>query len=413
VERHPGPVRQALDGRRLLVLGAGAQREFAFHTWARLGLHVILVDGFSHQRYERQVDDFHPLDVRDHVAADRQRLDAVAREANGVVTLHEFTVGTAAGLAAAAGWPGPGASAAAVSRDKRRFRALLAAAGVAVPDWADAASPADLSAFFAGGRRRAVLKPADLASSASVRRVAGPVQAARHLERVRELSFSGAAIVEEYLDGPEYSVEGVVRAGELALAIVTAKTLGSPRCFLERQHVVPAALGDRDHRALVAATAASARAMGVRDAVIHAELRLVAGRAMPIEVACRPGGDLIPDLVALAAGVNLYEVQAAQALGVPHLPPPAFTRVAGVRFLIAQGTVSRFVEPSLVARRHPGVLLVNQLLPAGRRVPPPAGNWARAGCAIAVGPDHDTVERTLGDAIADLAGLMGVAEVPG
>jgi S-sulfo-L-cysteine synthase (3-phospho-L-serine-dependent) len=281
-----------------------------------------------------------------------------------------------------------------------------------VPAWADATSPADLAAFFAGGRRPAVLKPADLASSASVRRVAGPREAARHVERVRALSFSGGAIVEEYLDGPEYSVEGLVCDGELALAIVTAKTLGSPRCFLERQHVVPAPVQARDHRALVAATAASVRAMGVRDSVIHAELRLVAGRPVPIELACRPAGDLIPDLVALAAGVNLYEVQAAQALGAPRLPVPEFARVAGVRFLIARGTVGSFVEPAQVARRHPGVLLVNQLLPAGRRVPPPIGNWARAGYAVAVGPDHDAVERTLRDAIADLGERMGVMEVP-
>ena len=401
-----------MDG-RLLVLGAGAQREFAFHTWARLGLHVVLADGFSHQRYERQVDAFHPLDVRDHVDADRVRLGALARAADGVVSLHEFTVGTAAALAAAAGWPGPGADAAAASRDKRRFRALLAAAGVAVPCWADATSPADLAAFFAGGRRPAVLKPADLASSASVHRVASAAGAARRLERVCGLSFSGGAIVEEYLDGPEYSVEGVVVEGELALAVVTAKALGSPRCFLERQHVVPAPVAAPDHRALVAATAASLRAMGVRDAVIHAELRLVAGRAVPIEIACRPAGDLIPDLVELASGVNLYEIQAAQALGAPRLPPLAFARVAGVRFLIGRGTVARFVEPALVARRHPGVLVVDQLLPAGRRVPPPVGNWARAGFAIAVGPDHGTVERTLRDAVADLADRMGVVEVAG
>lgn len=402
----------ALQGRRLLVLGAGAQREFAFHTWARLGLHVVLADGFSHQRYERQVDDFRPLDVQDHVEVDRDRLDALAREVDGVVTLHEFTVGTAAALAAAAGWPGPGPHAAAASRDKRRFRALLAAAGVAVPCWADATSPAALADFFAGRRRNAVLKPADLASSASVHRVASPDQAARHLERVRGQSFSGAAILEEYLDGPEYSVEGVVCDGRLALAIVTAKQLGSPRCFLERQHIVPAPVRARDYRELLDATAASVRAMDVRDAVIHAELRLVAGRAVPVEIACRPGGDLIPDLVALAAGVNIYEIQAAQALAPPDLPRPVFTRVAGVRFLIARGTVARFVEPALIARRHPGVLIVNQLLPAGRRVPPPVGNWARAGLAVAVGPGHDAVERTLRDAIADLADLMGVEEVP-
>jgi biotin carboxylase len=410
-----GPARiadRSLAGRRLLVLGASAEREFAFHTWTALGLRVMLVDGFSHQRYERLADEFRPWDVRDGIGPDRRLLAGVQAQADGLVSLHEFAVGTAAELAEKAGWPGPGREAAAASRDKRRLRERLAASGVPVPRWADVATPADLDSFFAGGRRPAVLKPADLASSACVYRVGGPAEAARRLPMARGLSFASAAILEEYLDGPEYSVEGVVSGGELAVAVLTAKALGSPRCFLERQHVVPAPLASPDRRTLIDAAAASVRAMGVRDAVVHAELRLVGGVAVPVDVACRPGGDLIPDLVALASGTNLYEVQAAQALGEPRLEAPRFDRVAGVRFLIAKGRVARFVEPAEVARRHSGVLAVNQLLPAGRPVPRPVGNWARAGYAIAVGSDHDTVERTLRDAVSDLAARMGVAEVP-
>lgn len=401
----------SLAGRRLLVLGASNHREFAFHTWARLGVRVALMDGFSHQRYERLVDEFGPWDVRDHVVRDRSRLDEVLPEADAITSLHDFTVRTAAALAAAAGRPGPGEEAAQATRDKRLLRAAWQQAGLAVPRWAAVDSAADLGRFFGGRAVAAILKPADLASSAAVYRVAIARQALARLDQVRKLSFEGAGVVEEYVAGPEYSVEAAVHEGETIVAAITSKETAAPGLFLERQHLVPAPLDGADRMALADVTAAAVRAINLRDAVVHAELKLAPDGAVPIELACRPAGGFLPDLVYLASGTNLYRMQAELALGAGTPEPAPFRQVAAVRFLIGRGRVRRFVEPATLARRHPGVVAVNQLAPEGRRIPALVGNWARAGYAIAVGDDPSAVTAVLTEVVGELARGMGVEEV--
>jgi S-sulfo-L-cysteine synthase (3-phospho-L-serine-dependent) len=401
-----------VSGRRLLVLGAGDLRHAAFFTWARRQLEVVLVDGFSHERYERLVSRHHAWDVRDERPGSPALVRELAAEAEGVTTLSDMTLVTAAEVAQARGLPCPGPEAARLCRDKHAFRERLRAEGLAAPDFRLVTDADDLARFWRGRDRPAVLKPIDNGGSAGVFRVENAAEAVARWETVRSFSARRLGIVEELVEGPELSVEAAVRDGDLHVAAIVEKETAGDAVFIEREHLVPARLPPAAREQLVDATRAAVHALALGDCVVHAELKLRDDGPVLVELAPRPAGGLIPEVVRLATGVDLYAVQAALALGDPLPEPgPPQAPCAAVRFLVGTGTVEGWVPPAELLDGEGELLAVNQLYPAGTRLPPLVGNWARSGYAIAAGPDRDALRARLREAVTRLGRRIGVDEV--
>ncbi|HEX4811580.1 MAG TPA: hypothetical protein VFV66_02365 [Nonomuraea sp.] len=414
---------------RLFVIGADPHRERAFSTWLRAGLEVTLADGTGMGGYEHVVDRFHPIDVRDE-SADVDRLVSLAAGHDGVTTLAEGSLITAATVAEELGLPGPGVHAARVARSKVRQREIGAG-----PRHAAVTGPEDLVRFFAEGVRAAVLKPPDAAASAAVFAVRTVEQALERWPRVRAVSPSRTGIVEEYLPGAEVSVEAVVRRGQVVFSSLTRKETGGPTGFLEIAHATgrarpPVACGpdggraaggdtegyagrdagpDADMAALVREVVAAWR---VESAVMHVEMKVGGELPVLMEATVRPAGDYIPELVAAVHGHDLYLSLASLALDrpLPEARPGPAAR-AEVRFLLGSGLVRRTVTPVQVLDGRPDVKIVRQLAPAGCRLPPLTANWARAGYALGWSSGAGaSLTGQLKATIADLGRLMGISE---
>jgi biotin carboxylase len=401
-----------VSGRQLLVLGAGDLRQAAFYTWARRQVEVVLVDGFSHERYEQLVSRHHAWDVRDERPGSPARVADLASEAEGVTTLSDMTLVTAAEVAQARGLPGPGREGARLCRDKHALRERLRAGGLAVPDYRLVTDAEDLVRFWRGRDRPAVLKPVDNGGSAAVFRVADAAEAVARWETVRSFSARGLGIVEELVEGPEFSVEAAVRAGDVQVAAMVEKETAGDAVFIEREHLIPARLPPAVREKLVDATVAAVHVLALGDCVVHAEFKLHHDQPMLVELAPRPAGGLIPEVVRLATGVDLYAVQAALAFGEPLPEPgPPHAPYAAVRFLVGAGTVVSWVPPAELLEGGSELLAVNQLYPARTRLPPLVGNWARSGYALGAGRDREALRARLREAVTQLGRRIGVDEL--
>jgi hypothetical protein len=252
------------------------------------------------------------------------------------------------------------------------------------------------------------LKPADAAASTAVYRVVDVGDATARWPEVRSLSPSGTGIIEDYVEGPEVSVEAVVVEGNLLRASVTTKETGGPTGFLELAHTVVS-----DDDLLPDATAAVeqvVRAWSIGSAVLHAEFKLSPEGLELIEAAARPAGDLIPELVEVALGRDLYLSQAALALGDD--PPPDRPRVAscaGIRFALASGVVRRQVAPAEVVPGLDRIRLAEQLFQPGRRLPPLIANWTRSAYVLGWSDELEPLRAELEEATERIAALMGVS----
>jgi len=167
--------------------------------------------------------------------------------------------------------------------------------------------------------------------------------------------------VEEYIDSDkEISVEIVNVDGAHHIVAITDKYLTAPPFFAEIGHKVPSS---ESHNLLVKDAAIQAcAALGLNYGVAHVEIRIdKRGFPFVIEVASRPGGDGIMDLVERAFGINLYALHIRSYLGTLNpreLAEIKFMGTAAIAFMPSQrGRVAAINLPEKLPREVAGLYL--------------------------------------------------------
>jgi biotin carboxylase len=304
----------------------------------RLGLRPVVL-ARDPGRYPYLAEDGVPcrqLDTGDPEAL-RQAAAELAGRIAGVTSSSEYYVATAAWLAAELGLPHPDGDAITSCRDKAAQRRRLQARGLAGPAFATATDPDRAAELADELGLPVVVKPVSGSGSVGVRLCHQPeeVAAAARAVFAADLTNAGipaqhAVLVEQYLDGPEFSVETF---GDRAVGI-TAKHVGEPPYFVETGHDFPAQLPIGDQNELVAVALAALDALGLGWGPAHVELRLTPHGPAVIEVNPRLAGGMIPNLVQLAIGVDLIAATVAHAAGRPADLTPTRNQGAAVRFLV-------------------------------------------------------------------------------
>ncbi len=326
----------------------------------------------------------------------------------GILSYDEARIAATAVVAERFGLPTSPPEAVLRCRDKWLTRQALAAAGV--PQAASVAVASRDEAVAAAARigYPVVLKPRNLAASFGVSRADDEAGLLAAYERARSVSlpeaperFERDVLVEEFLDGPEISVDAVVAGGLVEPMVVAHKQTGYPPSFEETGHLVDAAdplLADPE---LVAVLTAAHAAVGYTTGTTHTELRRTAAGFKVIEINGRLGGDMIPLLGLLAGGPDPDVVAAAVACGQPPDTTRGCARVAGIRFYypdedVTVGTL-QLDEQLLPAQAYEAVLLTG---PGERVLLPPRGSaWeSRLAHVIAVADTADELRGALEDA---------------
>lgn len=337
-------------------------------------------------------------------------LDEVERlltgSVDGVLTFDERYVELTAGLVERLGLPGATRDAVRTLKDKAALREVTAGRPYAVR-FGVARSAAEAREVAGGIGYPVVLKPRALGGSIGVVKVDSPADLAAAFAladgaRVGDLASAHLGVlVEEYVDGPEISVDASVSGGRTRLHVVADKLLGAEPYFEEVGHVVPSV---RAHAPEVLATVEDVhRLSGFDDGVSHVELRLTDRGPRLIEANARLGGDLIPYLGLLATGVDVARVAAQIAVGRTPEVEPARRAVAAVRFVYPDRALV-LAGITWADRTHPGVEVerTNLLGPGSRTAPPPDAFLSRAACVVAHGVDRDVVVAAVEDEAASV-----------
>lgn len=336
----------------ILLLGPSLYlRELAVRHLINGGYRLAVVDmGASHPFFQLAgvaiVADMLNVDE-----SKRTVIDTLARKGvipDAVVTYGEWYVELAAELASHYGLPGVSPQTARICRDKYAMKAALRAAGVRVNRSIAIDSPEEyVNVRREGLRYPLVLKPLNYGGSDGVRKIDGeedllPAIDALHttLASPRPL-FQHVAfekrrlVIEEYLDGPEYSVETLSLAGRHQILQITEKALGPEPDFFEVGHLAPAPLAEATRIRIEQYCAEVLTSLSIRNAICHIELRLVPDPSL-IEIGVRPGGDRIMDLLWYSRGIDPYAALTAALLGEEPELKAIRCRPTAVRFLFAR-----------------------------------------------------------------------------
>lgn len=387
--------------------------------------HILLVGGRGHEvpkalalgvRYSmvqipERVDDGHAAAARNYRVLDYRDPAALLPVArawhaadpfDAVLSFTEYGLEPASEVALDLGVPGDNLTAVRATRDKTRTRALLARRGLSPVRhrvcWAESEA-ADFLAELGGPL---VLKPPSGGLSEGVYVVESAAQLAERWAWTKAVAGPEPVLAEEFLSGPEFSVESVSRHGRHEVVMVTEKlTTGFPG-FVELGHQLPARLGAGELAAVEKLILDFLDLVGQRTGPVHSELRLTAGGPRLIEAQTRVGGDQIWEMCELVSGVDQITETMCALLERPDPPRVPRARAAAIRFFGRENERVRRVEGT--AEGAPGVIRAVCTLRAGQELGPLVSSDSRQGYVLCSGADT-------ADAVANAEAALGLVRV--
>ena len=246
---------------------------------------------------------------------------AARRPVHGVLAVGDRPVVLAARVAEALGLPGNPPHAARASAHKRLARETLYRAGLRVPEFLPSSTRADVVPLAVRLQYPVVLKPVALSGSRGVIRADTPTQLVAAFQRVSTLlsrfdiraqrfGAEGELLIESFIPGHEYAIEGVVTDGRvIAFAMFDKPDPLDGPFFEESIYVTPAAISAETERAILGAVQDATSALGLRHGPVHAECRVNAEGVYVLEVAARPIGGLCSRVLRFGGGGHLRSLE--------------------------------------------------------------------------------------------------------
>ena len=235
-----------------------------------------------------------------------------------------------------------------------------------------------------------IMKPTDNAGSHGVAKVYSFSELIDNYEYSHSCSRHGKVIVEEYLDGPEVSVEVMVVNGKVNVLQITDKITTEAPHFVEMGHTQPSRLSVDVQTEIHKVTEAACKAIGIDKGPAHVEMKVTKRGPVMIELGARMGGDNITThLVPLSTGIDMVGSTIKVALGEePDITPTIHCGSAIRYFEVPFGKITAIknVEEALAI---PGVKQITFTKEVGEESTPIQCSNDRIGFVIAQGANAD------------------------
>lgn len=306
--------------KKIMILGASILQLPAIEKAKNLGLQVVVVDmnpdaiGFKQNGIEKEI--ISTIDINAVVSA------AKKHKIDGIMTLAtDMPMRTVAAVAKEMNLIGIDEETAFKATNKAEMRKALRKNNVPIPLFFQVNTKEE---FFAAVQKikdsgyRCIVKPVDNSGSRGIDLLKDFESETLNnaYEYSKESSKSGDLMVEEFMEGPEVSVETLSINGECHVIQITDKlTTGSPY-FVEMGHSQPSQLPDDIKEEIIQVTKAANKAIGIKNGPSHTEIKITKDGPKIVELGARLGGDNITThLTPLSTGVDMVECCIKIALG--------------------------------------------------------------------------------------------------
>lgn len=231
-----------------------------------------------------------------------------------------------------------------------------------------------------------IIKPTDNAGSHGVAKVYSFQELLDNYEYAHSCSRHGKVIVEEYLDGPEVSVEVMVVDGVVNILQITDKITTEAPHFVEIGHTQPSRLPVATQEAIRNVAVAACKAIGIDKGPAHVEMKVTKRGPVMIELGARMGGDNITThLVPLSTGIDMVGSTIKVALGEDPVIEPTLHCGSAIRYFeVPYGTI-RSIENVEEAKKIPDVKQITFTKEVGEDSTPIHCSNDRIGFVIAQG----------------------------
>ena len=244
-----------------------------------------------------------------------------------------------------------------------------------------------------------IVKPRDNSGSRGVKLCRNIEELKVSIEEALENSKLDTVLVEEFIEGPEYSIEGLHYDGKSEVIQFTEKKTTEFPYNVELGHKQPANLSEEHKAAIREIVSKIGKAMNFENCPSHTELKINDRGIFVIETSPRLGGDYITStLTPLSTGINLEDQLLHIALGEPvDTKTGRVEKASGVHFFcLPEGRVEKIDTKALEeAKSWPGINSLIIKLKEGDEVHQITSSLNRYGEFIVKAEDREELDRLM------------------
>ena len=194
-----------------------------------------------------------------------------------------------------------------------------------------------------------ILKPSRNSGSRGIAKISSNIKMdefARLFEISKNESRDKQVMLEQFIEGPEFSIEIIVWNGMVNVLTITDKKTTEAPHFVELGHNQPSCFSSMTVEKIKAAAVAGVKALGVNNCACHAEVKVQDGDPYIMEIGARMGGDFISTvLTPLSTGVDMIAAAVNCALGIePDLTPKAEPQGVCIRYFCPKPGVLKSIS---------------------------------------------------------------------
>lgn len=321
--------------KRIAIIGASYLQLTLIEKAKELGLETHVFAWAIGDPGEAAADYFYPISIveRDRILKKCQeiRIDGICSIASDLASITVNYVASHMGLT------GNSLESTYCSTNKRAMRKCFLEHGDPSPTSISITSLSDVDGKAL--RYPMIVKPSDRSGSRGITKIYNLEELENAIEDAKNQSFEKKVLIEEFVEGQEYSVECISWKGEHHLLAVTKKyTTGAPH-FIETAHLEPASLFPDVINRIRDITFHALDSLLIKNGASHTELKIADDGAIKlIEIGGRMGGDCIgSDLVQLSTGVDFVRAVIEISLGQkPTLKAAPNHSASAIRFICTE-----------------------------------------------------------------------------
>ena len=391
----------------IIILGAGVMQGPAIRIAKELGFYTVVLDGSQDAPCIELADRFEHIDLKN-----KEEIEAFARSLlnsrglGGIMTAGTDFSASVAWTAEKLGLPGIPYEASLNASDKSRMRSCFKNAGLPSPEFITVTAADNPSGLSLPGSFPLVIKPVDNMGARGCCRVDSISELCAAVPEALGFSRSGRAIIEEYMDGPEFSVDAIVFHGEISICGLADRHIFFPPYFIEMGHTMPTAIAIEQQQAILDVFCRGIRSLGLAEqgsiGAAKGDIKLTGQGPMIGEIAARlSGGYMSGWTYPYSSGVQPIRSAILTAMGRKpgNLVPEKNWTSAERAFISIPGTVS---SVGGLNQNQAAVYDVFSGISSGSIVRFPENNVSKCGNIISAAPERNAAIEAAQSAAASI-----------
>ena len=372
----------------IIILGAGVMQGPAIEIAKELGFYTIAVDGSKEAPNISMADQFEQIDLKDKEGIETFAQTLQTKSSRlGIVTAGTDFSASVAWVAEKLELPGIPYEAALNASDKSRMRECFKKASLPSPEFYTITAKDNF--YESSLKFPVVIKPVDNMGSRGCRRVDSIEEFPQAAKAAIDFSRSGRAIVENFMDGPEFSVDAICCHGEITICGLADRHIFFPPYFIEMGHTMPAVISEENQTAMLDTFCKGIHALGLAGekniGAAKGDIKLTSRGPMIGEIAARlSGGYMSGWTYPYSSGVQPIRAAILAAMGrkPDNLVPIKKFTCAERAFISIPGTVKQILNTEN-AKNIPNVKDLFLRIKKGDKVTFPENNVTKCGNILA------------------------------